>query len=220
MENADDKRKFIRALIVALLCVGLPVLVKLAESFLRSDFYEWGVYPQTLSGLKGVLLAPLVHGDVHHLYNNVIPLFLLTLALFYFYEKLGYPVLLLSWVLPGLWVWMGARHSYHIGASGVVYSLAAFLFLSGIIRKHTPLIAISLIVVFLYGSMIWYIFPIDYDISWESHLYGSIAGLFLALFYLYQGPQRQRYSWEDEENEEERSWTEEENSQEQINKTP
>lgn len=198
MEQAE-KIKFIRALVISVLLVIVIVVAKLAEIITGGDFYEWGVYPHTLYGLRGILFAPLVHADFNHLYNNCIPLFVLSLAVFNFYGRLGYQVLLLSWVLPGLWVWIGARHSFHIGASGLVYSLAAFLFLSGLVRRHIPLIAISLIVVFMYGSMVWYIFPIDYEISWESHLFGSIAGFILALVYRTDGPQRHRYSWEDDD---------------------
>lgn len=104
--------------------------------------------------------------------------------------------------MTNLWVWAAARSAYHIGASGLVYGFASFIFFSGMIRKNIKLMALSLLIVFLYGSMVWGIFPIDYRISWEAHLYGSIAGLLLAIYFRKEGEQKEIYSW-DLENEEE-----------------
>ena len=103
--------------------------------------------------------------------------------------------------MTNLWVWAAARNAFHIGASGLVYGFASFIFFSGIIRKNIKLMALSLLVVFLYGSMVWGIFPIDYRISFEAHLFGSIAGLLLAIYFRKEGPQREEYEWEEEEEE-------------------
>ena len=84
-------------------------------------------------------------------------------------------------------VWLGGRPSFHIGASGLVYALASFLF-SGFVRKHNNLIALSMIVVFLYGGMVWGIFPSKDHISWEGHLFGAVNGLFWSLYYRDEGP--------------------------------
>ena len=106
------------------------------------------------------------------------------------------------WLFTGFWVWLGARSEAHIGASGLIYGLVCFLFLSGILRKDTRLLAVSLLVTFLYGSLVWGILPVNQGISWESHLFGSVAGLFCAVYYRHEGPQRQKSQWEiDEENE-------------------
>lgn len=105
--------------------------------------------------------------------------------------------------MVGIWVWVGGRSGYHIGASGLVYGLASFLFFSGVIRNDIRLLAISLLVVFLYGSMIWGIFPIFPQVSWESHMLGGISGLVLAIYYRKYGPQKKVYEWELEEEEEE-----------------
>jgi membrane associated rhomboid family serine protease len=117
-------------------------------------------------------------------------------------------VLLGIWLLSGIWVWFGGRSSWHVGASGVIYGLSAFLFLSGIIREVKGLAALSLVVVFLYGSMIWGVFPDLFPeeeaISWEGHLGGFVAGMAMALYYRKQGPQRKKYSWElEDQNDEE-----------------
>jgi membrane associated rhomboid family serine protease len=138
--------------------------------------------------------------------SNSIPFLILTFALLYFYRNLAYRIFFLIYILSGICGWVGGRESWHLGASGLVYGLASFLFFSGIFRKDANLLTIGIIVVFLYGSMFWGIFPIKPEISWESHLWGSASGLVLAFYYRNQGPVRPSASWEsepDEEDEEE-----------------
>ena len=106
------------------------------------------------------------------------------------------------WLFTGFWVWLAARDSAHIGASGIIYGLVCFLFFSGILRKDKRLLSVSMLVTFLYGSMVWGILPIDQTVSWESHLFGSIAGIFCAVYYRKLGPEQPKPQWEiDEENE-------------------
>lgn len=176
-------------------------LVYFTAVALNLDLTSWGIFPRRLSGLKGILFAPFIHANFKHLANNSLPLFFLMAGTIYFYRDLGYKVILYIWLMGGAWVWVGARPAYHIGASGIIYGLASFLFFSGILRKYIPLIAISLLVVFLYGSMIWGVFPLLEEISWESHLLGALAGLFLAILYRKEGPQKPPASWELEEEE-------------------
>ena len=168
--------------------------------------FSWlGVYPRKWEGLVGIITSPLIHSDFSHLTANSVPLLILGSALFYFYRDVAFRVLLLIWLLTGIWVWFGARPAYHIGASGVVYGLSTFIFVSGLIRRHTGLMAMALVVIFLYGSLIWGIFPEFFpeeNISWESHLFGIISGVVLAFFFRREGPQRRKYEWEIEEEEE------------------
>ncbi len=164
---------------------------------------EFGIYPQTTSGLKGIFLSPLIHGSFSHLASNSLPLLVLGTALMYFYREVAAPVFLWGLLITGFWVWLMGRPSYHIGASGIIYCLAAFLLVSGIIRRHPRLMALSLLVAFLYGGLIWGVFPVREHISWEGHLMGMLSGALLAWFYREHGPQRPLYSWELEEEEEE-----------------
>ncbi len=151
------------------------------------NFNKFGVYPRTLSGFKGVFFTHFIHSNTNHLFNNSVPLFVLLSSLFYFYKDIAYKVLLFGGFLTGFLTWCIARESYHIGASGIVYLLFSFVFFSGIIRKHFRLVAISLIIIFLYGSMIWYVLPIKEGMSWEGHLSGFLVGLILAITYRKQG---------------------------------
>ena len=108
-------------------------------------------------------------------------------SLFYFYRQVALKILLFGALLSGFLTWLIARESYHIGASGVVYVLFSFVFFSGIIRKHYRLVALSFIIVFLYGSMIWYVLPIKQGISWEGHLSGLLVGVFFSIHYRKKG---------------------------------
>lgn len=177
-------------------------LVKIVEVSNQFSLYELGVFPRQIKGLPGVVLAIFIHSDFNHLISNSISLFILFTGLLYFYRDLSYKVLIFIWLISGVMVWIGARESYHIGASGLIYGIASFLFFSGIIRQDIRLMAISLLVVFLYGGLIWGIFPIFPRISWEYHLFGSVCGLIAAIIYRKQGPQKQLWSWEIEEDSE------------------
>lgn len=159
------------------------------------NFTKFGILPRNLDGFKGVFLSPFIHSDVSHLFNNSVPLAVLLSSLVYFYKDVLYKVLFLGGFLSGLLTWIIAREAYHIGASGIVYLLFSFVFFSGIIKKQFQLVAVSLIVIFLYGSMIWYILPIKDGISWEGHLSGFIVGLFFAFLYRKRGIVKKEYEF-------------------------
>ena len=161
-------------------------------------FNKYGIYPRTITGLRGIIFSPFIHSGLKHLFNNSVPLFILLTALFYFYRKIAYKILLYGIVFSGLLTWVIARDANHIGASGIVYLLFSFILFSGIFRKYNRLIAVSLIVIFLYGSMIWYILPIKEEISWEGHLSGFIFGLLFAFIFRKHGPQKVKYYWEED----------------------
>lgn len=179
-------------------------LVKIVELIDGLDLFYLGVFPRKFSGLSGILLSPFIHANFNHLINNSVPFLFLLTALFYFYKEVAWRVLLYSYLSIGILVWLMARPSYHIGASGLVYSFASFLFASGIVRRNINLLAISMLVIFLYGSMVWGIFPYRPDMSWESHLIGLTVGVVLAISYRHEGPGPTRFisDMDDEDDEE------------------
>ena len=177
--------------------------VYLLELRLGLNLNTWGIYPRTLTGLRGVLASPWIHGSLDHLYNNTLPLGILTATLFYFYRPIAWRTLILGALLTGLLTWCIGRPSYHIGASGIIYLLASFIFFKGVFTRHYRLVALSLGVVFLYGSLLWYVFPIKEGISWEGHLSGALVGFLLAAFFRVRVPVPPKYDWEREDYREE-----------------
>jgi hypothetical protein len=202
-EGTFYRKKFLLSLIIPGTFIFFMWLVKIIEVLFETDLTGFGIYPLSIKGLPGIAFSPFIHDDFKHLFNNSIPLFLLSVALFYFYSEIALKVYSWTYILTGFLVWLGGRDAWHIGASGLVYGLASFLFFSGIIRKYFRLVALSLLVVFLYGEMVWGIFPGTYkNISWESHMLGFLSGIFLAVWYREEGPQKPVYDWMEEEEEE------------------
>ena len=202
-EGAFYRKKLLLNMIIPGIFVFLMWLVKIIEVLFDIDLSRFGIYPLTIQGLPGILFSPFVHADFNHLFNNSIPLFFLSIALFYFYSEVALKVFIWTYFLTGLLVWIAGRAAWHIGASGLIYGLASFLFFSGIIRRYFRLIALSLLIVFLYGSMVWGLFPGVYkNVSWESHMLGFFSGVVLAVSYRNQGPQQPVYEWMAEETEE------------------
>ncbi len=190
------RKKILLSMLIPGVFVILLWIVLFLESQLDTSLYFLGIYPLEARGLPGIITSPFIHSDFEHLFNNTIPVFVLGTAIFYFYSDIAFSIVGWSWLLTGLLLWIAGREAWHIGASGLVYALASFLFFSGIIRKYFRLMALSLLVVFLYGSMVWGMFPlIDIHVSWESHMLGAGAGLILAVLYRKKGPQRKMPDW-------------------------
>ncbi len=207
-----EKKIFRHSLLLPGFFVFLFILVKLIESILHLDFSGGGIYPLRLKGLPGILFSPFIHGDFNHLVSNSVPFFLLFFALIYFYRRISYRIFILIYFISGLCVWLGGREAWHIGASGLVYGLAAFHFVSGVIRSDLRLLTIAAIVVFLYGGMIWGIFPLDPKISWESHLWGAASGVILSIYFSRYRIRRNKFDWEDEADEDDDNENEDQNN--------
>lgn len=196
--HMNEKKIFYHSLIFPAFFLFLIWFIRFTEIGLDVSFVKYGVFPQKWNGLLGIITSPLIHADFKHLADNSVPVFVLSLAIFYFYREIAYRIFFLIYLVSGFLVWIVGREAYHIGASGLIYGFAAFIFTSGAIRKNINLLAISLLVIFLYGSLIWGILPYDYKISWESHLMGALTGITMAVIYRAKGPERDKYSWEDE----------------------
>jgi membrane associated rhomboid family serine protease len=198
----NQKSKILYSLFYPLLFVAILWGIRLFEEVSGYKLFWYGLYPRTIHGLIGIATAPLIHGDFSHLLSNTLPLIILGSMMFYFYRPIAFQVFFWVYLMTGIWVWAAARDSYHIGASGILYGFLCFLFFSGIFRKNPQLMALSLFVTVLYGSMVWGIFPIKSGVSWESHLLGSLAGIITAYNFRKEGPPPKQYNWgSDEENE-------------------
>lgn len=177
--------------------------LEVLETGMGWDFTRLGVFPREQRGVFGIFAHPLVHGSWKHLWANTLPFLFLSWCLFYFYRSIAPVILFLVWVGCGLLTWAIGKPGWHVGASGIIYGLAFFLFFSGLLRKYVPLVAISLLVTFLYGGLVWNMMPqfARPTTSWEGHLSGAVAGTLCAFAFKNEGPQR-RDPWEDENEDE------------------
>jgi len=173
----------IQSLQLPLLFVALLWILHLLQYFSGFDLGPFGVYPRQFFGLRGVFLAPLIHADFAHLISNSIPLLALSGIIFYFYRRVAVRSFLMIYLLTGLAVWAFGRSVFHIGASGVVYGLMAFILGTGIFRRNIKSVTLALIVFLFYSGMLVGLFPVQTGVSWEGHLSGAIVGIFTAFFY-------------------------------------
>jgi membrane associated rhomboid family serine protease len=163
------------------------------------DLQQYGIRPREWVGLPGILAAPLLHADLNHLIANTVPLVVLGTAMFHLYPYAAFRVLPAVYLGPGILVWLFARDGNHIGASGIIYGLVAYIFVAGLIRHDRRAVAASMLVAFMYGSLTWGVFPINPTLSWETHLAAALIGVAMAMFYRDRdNAPRRRYSWEDE----------------------
>ena len=182
-KNEAEKRKLKQSFVWAIIFVSALWIIKLIETGLDIDFSRFGIYPGEAQGLIGILITPFIHKDFTHLFSNSVPLVVLGTGILYLYRNASIRVFAWIYIFSGLGVWVFARPAFHIGASGLVYGFVFFIFFCGVLRKEPPAIALALIVTFLYGSIIWGVLPLQTDLSWESHLSGSITGIVCAIFY-------------------------------------
>ena len=210
MQNISDyetkefeKQLFYHSILKSVILVAVLWVVFLCNDIFGLHWNDYGLIPRDIKGLSGIFTMPFLHGDYAHLFSNSIPLFILLFSVFYFFSKKATLILMMIWFVSGVLTWVIGTEGVHIGASGIVYALAFFLVMISILKQETKLMAYSLIIIFLYGSIVWGFFPQlfpDKHISWEGHLAGAITGIILAFFYRNEGPVKKIY-FEDEADE-------------------
>lgn len=169
---------------ITLTLVSIVWLVFVLSLFFPA-MMNYGIHPRNVHALAGILGSPFLHANLGHLLSNTLPLCVFILILLVFYERVAIWVILLSIVLGGFMVWLLARPANHIGASGLIYALAAFLIVSGLIRKNWILLLVSVFLAIAYSGLIMGVVPgiAGAGVSWEGHLFGAIAGVILAFFF-------------------------------------
>lgn len=173
----QNSRSYVGSAVIPFRLVFLMWLVFSVEFYYGFDFSMFGIIPRTLWGLIGIFTAPMIHGSLAHLLSNTVPLLFLGGTLFFFYNRIGSTVFVRCYFITNILVWLfSPRQTPHIGASGLIYGLSAFLIFFGLLRKDVMSILISIVVILLYGGIFYGILPTDPMISWESHLAGTIVG--------------------------------------------
>ena len=213
-----EGNSFLDAVIVPLLLLLFMWIVFYIDNKYQLHLYQFSLLPRKLNHLPGIFIAPFIHDNLSHIFSNSLPFLLLSSMLYFYYREIATKILCLSLIGSGLFVWLFAnidesKLAFHIGASGLVYCLASFLVVSGFIRKHKLLFGASLLIVFLYGTLIWGIFPVEFqkailfyqgpdNVSWESHLGGFTTGFLLAFAFKNVGLKQTTYAWEQQDEDE------------------
>jgi len=193
-------RNFLLALRIVLGFVIVIWSVFLFDQLTRSGLVRYGLVPREGIGLLGLITTPLLHYNLGHIGSNTLPLLIGGTMMLFLYPNSALRALPAIWIGSGLLAWIFARNIVHIGASGVIYGLLAFVFISGVIRRDMRSIGAALVVWFMYGSMVWGVLPAAPNMSWELHASGMILGVVTALLYRdWDQPPMKRYDWEDEE---------------------
>ncbi len=213
MEN--ERREFYKALLIPASFVLLLWSIKILETISGISLSEYGLEPHTLKGLRGIITMPLLHADFSHLSSNTLACLVLLFGLYLFYKNSASTIFLILYICSNFATWIiGESGTIHIGASGLVYCLSWFHIVSGLIKKNKQQAAFGLLVIFLYGSVVWGIFPMfqpSPHISWQGHLGGAITGLVFAIYYRKKGitnPKKEEQEDEDEPSDEDPYWLE------------
>lgn len=192
----SDKEKMLDAFLASAFFLAAIWIVFLIDAFFGTHLKSHGLIPRTFEGLAGIFTMHFLHGDWNHILHNSMAIAVLNTFLFYFYRKIAFTVVFWVSLIGALFVWIFGRDSNHIGASLLLYGEFAFLFFSGLIRREPLSMRVALLVALYYGSLIWYIFPIDQKVSFEGHLGGFLVGLVLAYVLRKKGPQKKVYRFE------------------------
>lgn len=199
-QSRRARRNFQLSLRMSLVFIGVLWTVFIIDEALGLRLGQFGLRPGSVPGLIGVFTAPLLHANFQHILSNTLPMLISLTAILYLYPNSALRVIPLVWVGSGVLSWLIGRPNLHIGASGLIYGLLAFVFISGILRRDLRSVSVSLLVGFLYGSMVWGVLPTRPHMSWEMHLSGALIGVVLA--FIFQNWDRVpvvRYEWEDDD---------------------
>jgi membrane associated rhomboid family serine protease len=193
-------RNFILAIKIMLAFLAVIWAVFLFERLLMINLAQFGLRPREGIGLLGLFTTPLLHGNLSHIGSNSAPLFIGGVAMLFLYPNSSLRALPMIYIGSAALAWLFARPSLHIGASGLVYGILAFVFVSGILRRDMRSVGVSLMIWFLYGSMLWGVLPGAHLMSWELHASGMMTGVALAIVYrTWDRPPVKKYDWENEE---------------------
>ncbi len=162
--------------------VVLIWLLEIVDTFvLRQSLNQYGIIPQNIIGLRGILFAPFLHGDLPHVAANTMPFLVLGWFIMLRGLRQFYFVSFVAALATGVGTWvLGRPNSVHIGASGVIFGYLGFLLFRGYFERSFAAISLSFLAAFLYGGVIWGILPSSTGISWEGHLSGFIGGAIAA----------------------------------------
>ena len=180
---ADEQRNFWRSVRIVFALVSVLWIVQFLQVLNIYDFVDYANHPRHLDGLIGIIFSPFIHDKYHfeHIISNTLPMMVLLTVLINAYPKIWLLVLVFVHLASGILVWLFApEYTYHVGISGIIYGIAAFLVASGLFRKDRTSFTIAILVVLVYGGMVLGFLPNKEGVSWQSHLFGALSGIFIA----------------------------------------
>jgi len=186
MSSNEEMKAFVKELRTQVKIIGLFLFIFwvveiINQAVFANTLNSLGIVPRSIVGIRGIFFAPFLHVDIPHLIANTFPFAILGWFVMLQNTKDFYTVSIISILFSGIGVWLFAQpNSITMGASGVIFGYLGFLLARGYFQKNMPSIALSLTVIFLYGGMIWGIFPTTPGVSWLGHLFGFLGGIFAA----------------------------------------
>ena len=199
-QSKKARSNFRLAVRISLVFVGILWTIFIIDEAFGLRQRRVGLRPGSVPGQIGIVTAPLVHANFQHILSNTLPMFISLTATLYLYPNSALRVVPAIWLGSGALAWFFARPNLHIGASGLSSGLLAFVFFSGILRRDMRSISVSLLVGFLYGSMVWGVLPTRPQMSWEMHLTGAVFGVLMAIVFMkWDRVPVVRYEWEDDD---------------------
>ena len=160
-----------------LILVALIWVVEIVNLFFGHRLVSWGILPRSFSGLIGIPLAPMLHTGIWHAVSNTVPLFILGALTLAGGKRRFWETTVNVVLLSGVLVWIFAREAYHVGASGLVFGYFGVIMARAYIERGIITIAIAIVTVMAYGGLMWGVLPLRSYVSFESHLFGLIAGI-------------------------------------------
>jgi len=156
-----------------------------------------GIYPRHIMGLFGIFFSPFLHGNFNHLFFNSIPLFILLSFVLLYGLPTFLSVTLTIMVVGGLGTWLFGRKALHIGASGVIMGYWSYLLLNAYQQPSIVSIALGVVCVYYFGSLILNLLPLEARSSFEAHIFGFLGGIaaYFTTPYLLNGVFFQGLNW-------------------------
>jgi len=167
-----------------LIIVAILYAILFLDWLLPIKINSFGLIPRTQFGLIGIITSPFLHGNLLHLNSNAIPLIVMLITLITFYDKKVWKIVVGITLLSGILLWIFGRSANHIGASGMIYGLAAFLVFNGVMERNLKSIIISIVIAITYSGFVYGLTPFTTrsGVSWDGHLFGAISGVLVSYY--------------------------------------
>ncbi|KJF96888.1 rhomboid family intramembrane serine protease [Photobacterium leiognathi] len=178
----DAKRGWKEVFLVILSVWVISFVAFIINHIFNGVLNNYGLLPRHVTHLSNIVVYPFIHGSWTHLFFNLSSFTLLALGVGVNGVARLLNVILLCWLFGSISVWLFGRISYHVGLSGIIYGIWGYLLIYGLVRRSLLSFIITFLVMIYFSSMIWGVFPTNYQVSFESHLFGAITGGFVGYF--------------------------------------